>query len=375
MDYQNTTPVNQPPRGVSWAKIIWPIVTILLFILQPLYLQYFLPQCVFFICGPSLYIISIIDFVWILSGLLIFVPQFESGGIVKFRNGRIILILVISVLLIRFAIPILNTPYGLYKHVTRPQIFITAPVQDSTLEAEKEYELKWDTKYIPSDATLLISYGWSFDDANNLSGVYTVENLGTTINSGTYKFTFDPEKIKSRKYNLEISLSQYKGSGSIQVGIPSDVYSRLPIIVVNSNDKNIIARENKESLKYLLGDLKEKIYEEYVYNKENHFFSTLCKNGVVNENIQNFKPIIANLIKEKTGSNDQISAGIKCLSNEISFGLSITLNSPESDKSSICVSNSSGHSQGSTNIEAEISTGVPTIYQERSYDKPFIECK
>ncbi|MSR71275.1 MAG: hypothetical protein EXS50_01200 [Candidatus Taylorbacteria bacterium] len=237
MDYQNITPINQPLKSVKWAKIIWPIVTILLFILQPLYLQYFLPQCVSFICGPSLYIISIIDIVWILSGLLIFVPQFKSGGIVKFRSGRIILILVISVLLIRFAIPILNTPYGLYKHVTRPQIFITAPVQDSTLEAGKEYELKWDAKYIPSDATLLISYGWSFDDANNISGVYTVENFGTTVNSGTYKFTFDPKKIKSRKYNLEISLLHNYGGNSIQVGIPSDVYSRLPIVVVNSNDK------------------------------------------------------------------------------------------------------------------------------------------
>ena len=88
--------------------------------------------------------------------------------------------------------------------------------------------------------------------------------------------------------------------------------------------KNIIARENKNSLKCLLGDLKEKIYEEYVYNKVNSFsFAALCKNDVINENIQRFKPVIADMIKEKTGSNDQISAGVKCISNEISFGLSI----------------------------------------------------
>ncbi|MBI2096436.1 MAG: hypothetical protein HYT43_02270 [Candidatus Taylorbacteria bacterium] len=362
---QNITPINQPSKNVSWAKIIWSIVTVLLFVLQPLYLQYFPPQCVFFICGPSVYITAIIDFVWILSGLLIFVPQFKSGGVVKFKNGRIILFLVLSILLIRFAVPVLNYPYGLYKYFTRPQIFITAPSQGSTLEAGKEYELKWYTKYIPSDATLLISYGWSYDDANNNSGVYTVENFGMTANSGTYKFTFDPEKIKSRKYNLEISLSTYKGGNSIQVGIPSDVYSRLPIIVVNSNDKNIIARENDGWIKSSLLEFK-KVANEELERARWKSVAALCKNNAINTEIGSLKIIADDLVKRKIGSYDQASAGIKCLSNETSFALSIEPNQIQKGVSSMCVNSYDVEvtTQGVAFTSQEgVKSGTPTFYK------------
>ena len=63
----------------------------------------------------------------------------------------------------------------------------------------------------------------------------------------------------------------------------------------------------------------------------------ICKNNVINTEMGDLKIIADDLVKGKIGSADQVSAGIKCLSNDTSFALSIQPNEGQKYAGPMCV--------------------------------------
>ena len=203
----------------TWVKIfIWLAATILVFILQPLYLEHFPLNCLFICIRPDLLLLAGVDLIWILTGFFLFIPRFTS----KIANIiRLVLILILAVVLIA-VVPfsrIINYPFALYKYYTRPQIFILEMRADDATATGRQYELLWNSKNIPTTESLTVFYQELLPLVDGHQSAYE-DVLGVTQNTGEYKFSFDPTD-KNGQYLVGIGTPNY-------MNIPLDYdFSRL----------------------------------------------------------------------------------------------------------------------------------------------------
>ena len=369
------------PRSISGAlkiaRFAVPLVTAaLVFIVQPVFRTLYHPETCGIICFPPVQniLVGFLILVGLPLSIWFLIPDFSKK---TYQILKVIFVVGTFSVLLPLTSTIGEYPYSIYRNYTRPTITVLAPSQGETLETGKSYEVRWKTANINPNELIqvLVSY--------NLSGGagWSVDTLGPTANTGSFNITLDPKVVKSGPVSVILTYPADMPWG----GVPEDIHqnprgalTQIALRAENPETSQLIIQNNNDQLRSKLLAFKRAALEEA--NKTNSY-EAVCASKLINTNTVGMKSIADDIVRMKVGATDQVSAGINCISNNVSYGVQVPLNQVGTNAvSTICISDTKFPDEKPFLYypqRSEITTGtVVKVIKNIAYaDRTVYECK
>ena len=297
------------------------VVTGIILILIITILGFYAPQCTLpFLCifQPVYIATYALIFAWLVYVLNILIPKY-SWKIVRGIFVTLGALALIGPTLLLFGMPV-KYLFNKINSTINPYIQIISPAENSKIETEKTYTLKWKTNNIPPDNKLLLQF--MINGGMPISDVY-IEN------NGSYDFKLDGTKIVDGYGQIHL-LSQSEPQYNAQ--------AYLPIQVSNPNTNTILQKKHLDDLQ----SISDYIYQTINERLAKKSLNTLCSNDEITQDRNYPISLVSGMIEitqgyAGSGNKNQKDIGLICKTDNTKFAISIIDNRGEKPGQRICI--------------------------------------